>query len=55
MGIYSHVVAVAELRKSLLQLISAYGKFKKQPDFTKLSLHSMPLGRGEKGGHVPYQ
>ena len=55
MGFCSHVVAVAELQKCLPRLISAYGKSKKQPNFTKLSTHGMPSGRGKKGGRAPRQ
>ena len=53
MGLCSHVVAVAELQNCLPRLISAYGKSKKRPDFTKLSTHGMPSGRGKKGGRAP--
>lgn len=55
MGMCSHSVAVANLNGSLHQFISAFSKLKKQPDFTKLSLHGMPSGRGRKGGQAPRQ
>ena len=55
MGLCSHVVAVAESQNCLPQLISAYGKSKKRPDFTKLSTHGIPSGRGKKGGRAPRQ
>ena len=55
MGLCSHVVVVAESQNCLPQLISAYSKSKKRLDFTKLSTHGMPSGRGKKGGRAPRQ
>ena len=52
-GICSHVVAVAHLSGSLSQLISAFTKYKKKPDYSKLATHGMPSGRGRKGGQAP--
>ena len=53
LAICSHVVAVAELNKSLQEFITQFIKLKKQPNFTQLALHDMPSGRGRKGARAP--
>jgi hypothetical protein len=52
MGICSHSVAVAQLN-NLQQFVNAFSKVKRKPDFTSLAVHSMPSGRGRKGGQAP--
>ena len=53
LSICSHVVAVAELNKSLQEFATQFIKLKKRPNFTQLAVHIMPSGRGRKGARAP--
>ena len=53
LGICSHVIAVAELNKQLLEFVAAFKKSKRKANFSEVAIYGMPAGCGKKGSQAP--